>query len=347
MLFLGIMSGTSLDGVDLALCRFAPDSQPKYHILKAETFPYPPEWEARLRASTTLTGKDLIQLDRDVGRYFGELAQAFLVELNAEVCIASHGHTVYHSPSTGVTLQIGHGPSIREASGYPVVYDFRSADVAAGGQGAPLVPIADRDLFGEFDVCLNLGGFANATINVHGNLRAFDICACNTVLNDLANELDLPYDAGGQIAAKGTLLPELLTELNQLPLYGYSQKPSLGREFVEKDIEPILSRYRRQRVEDLLHTYVKHIGWQLHRALDGVGGNGLITGGGAFNTFMVEDIKANSPFIDWQTPNAETVSFKEALAFAYLGFLYHHNLPGNLSTVTGAAGPRILGSYCP
>jgi anhydro-N-acetylmuramic acid kinase len=351
MWYLGLMSGTSLDGVDLALCRFRrTDIGATYEIAKAATIPYPQEWEDRLRAAMSAGGRELTLLDRDLGRYLGILAKAFLQDCNLEgsLVIASHGHTVFHEPALGMTLQIGHGPSMREAAGFPVLTDFRSADVAAAGQGAPLVPVADKDLFAQYPICLNLGGFANVTLKTGGGITAFDVCPCNTVLNDLANKLGFAYDDGGGIALSGKVIPTLLDALDKLPHYSQAIKTSLGREFVAKAIHPLLGDYASEKVEDLLCTYTYHVANTISQAVYGMGGgHAIVTGGGAYNDFLLELLREKAPLITWTLPKTELISFKEALAFAYLGYLYSHNLPGNLPEVTGAVGPRVLGSYCP
>lgn len=263
--------------------------------------------------------------------------------------ICSHGHTVFHSPQTRMTVQIGHGPSLREAAGKPVIFDFRSADVAAGGQGAPLVPVAERDLFSGYAACLNLGGFANITLLQQGPITAFDICPCNTVLNDLANQVGMPYDAGGETASMGNLSPRLLKELNILPYYSQAGPKSLGREMVGQSITPLLKAYDKVSVPDLLHTFTEHIAWAISSAVTNLLENSqvLVTGGGAFNTYLMDRMRALAPQITWVIPDMDTVCFKEAVAFAYLGYLHHHNLPGNIPSVTGAAEPRLLGTFCP
>ena len=346
MLYLGLMSGTSLDGVDLALCSF--DGAGGYDIRKADTLPYPPAWEDRLRQAIELSGQALFQLDRDLGRFLGEQVQLFVQDVEEEIFVCSHGHTVFHSPQTGMTVQIGHGPSLREAAGKPTLYDFRSADVAAGGQGAPLVPVAERDLFSNYAACLNLGGFANITMLAGEKIIAFDICPCNTVLNDLANQLGMPYDAGGETASLGSLSPRLLEELNTLPYYMQPAPKSLGREMVSESVMPLLKAYDKNSVPDLLHTYTEHIAWAITSSIRDLPANSqvLITGGGAFNIYLIDRLKALAPNLSWVIPDIETICFKEAIAFAYLGYLYHYNLPGNIPYVTGASGVRQLGTFC-
>ena len=340
------MSGTSLDGVDLALCTFGKGA---FVLEAAKTVPYPAEWEERLRQATQLTGVELTRLDRALGTYLGGLCADFLAGAKAPVLIASHGHTVFHEPGQGMTLQIGHGPSLRAAAGWPVVYDFRSADVAHGGQGAPLVPIADRDLFTGYDACLNLGGFANVTLTRADPLLAFDICPCNTVLNDLANRLGLAYDAEGAMAERGRVIADLLEVLDGDPYFVQRPPKSLGREFVAERVTPALAAFDGAGVPDLLQTYSEHVAQQLARAIAPQVSTGrlLVTGGGARNTFLVERLRVLLQGWEVELPDRALVDFKEAIAFAYLGYLHQQGLPGNIPSVTGAGALAVLGSYCP
>jgi len=348
MLYLGVMSGTSLDGVDLALCRFNAQNPAKYQILKATTVPYPASWHSALASAYTATGRALTELDRSYGRYVGQLCAAFLADeqIHEPLLICSHGHTVFHAPAERYTLQIGHGPSVKEAAGYPVLSDFRSADVAAGGQGAPLVPIADKDLFSHYGGCLNLGGFANVSFKAGATLRAHDICPCNTLLNEQAGRIGLPYDEGGNLAKKGIAVQSLLTELQQLPIYTDGSPVSLSTETLERHFKPIMSKWAHETPQDLLASLCLHFAWAIARSVELIapGATILVTGGGAFNSFLLQKIKTQAPHVVWHVPDSNTINFKEALAFAYLGYLYTHKLPGNVPACTGAAGPRILGT---
>lgn len=350
MLYLGLMSGTSLDGVDLALCRFSDVLGPgSYVVLHAATIPYPADWEERLRGAMRLSGYELTKLDRDLGRFLGETVAAFLKNIGHEgIILASHGHTVFHAPQEGFTLQIGHGPSLRRAAGLPTVYDFRSADVAAGGQGAPLVPVAERDLFGTYAACLNLGGFANISF-LREPIRAFDIAPCNTVLNDLAQRTGRPYDDWGSMARGGALIPELLETLDGLPYYAQAGPKSLGREFVQTQVAPLLDDYVDAPVADLARTFTEHAAVQVARTVTSLKGHAevLVTGGGAYNRFLLERMAALAPGVRFIVPDEVTVNYKEAIAFAYLGYLHMKARPGNIPSVTGARMAVELGSFCP
>lgn len=350
MLYLGLMSGTSLDGVDLALCRFSDVLGPgSYVVLHAATIPYPPAWEERLRGAMSLNGYALTKLDRDLGRFLGETVAAFLKDIGHDgIILASHGHTVFHAPQEGFTLQIGHGPSLRRAAGLPTVYDFRSADVAVGGQGAPLVPVAERDLFGTYSACLNLGGFANISF-LQEPIRAFDIAPCNTVLNDLAQRTGKSYDDGGSIARGGALIPELLQKLDGLAYYAQVGPKSLGREFVQKEVAPLLCEYADASVADLARTFTEHVAGQIARTVADLKGHAevLVTGGGAYNRYLLERMGVLAPGLRFMVPDAVTVNYKEAIAFAYLGYLHMKARPGNIPSVTGAGMAVELGSFCP
>lgn len=350
MLYLGLMSGTSLDGVDLALCRFSDVlGQGSYVVLHAATIPYPPAWEERLRGAMSLSGYELTKLDRDLGRFLGEAVAAFLKDIGHEgIILASHGHTVFHAPQEGFTLQIGHGPTLRRVSGLPTVYDFRSADVAAGGQGAPLVPVAERDLLGSYAACLNLGGFANISF-LQEPIRAFDIAPCNTVLNDLAQRTGKPYDDGGSMARSGAMVPELLQKLDALAYYSQKGPKSLGREFVQTAVVPLLADYTDASVADLARTFTEHVAGQITRCVTELKDRPevLVTGGGAYNKYLLERMGALAPGVRFVVPDAVTVNYKEAIAFAYLGYLHMKARPGNIPSVTGARMAVELGSFCP
>jgi len=340
------MSGTSLDGVDLAVCEFT-ESEKKwtYEILFAETYPYSIGWKEKLSHAFTLSGNDVICLDREYGQYLGELINKKLASWNVKPeLVASHGHTVFHNPASRYTLQIGHGGVINSITNIPVVCDFRSADVALGGQGAPLVPVGDKILFGEFDACLNLGGFANISFDFKGNRRAFDICPVNIVLNEMVRIYDKEFDDQGGIGRQGKSDVALLKVLNGLPFYQYSFPKSLGREWVEDYFTPIVKNSTCSEYNKLATVY-HHIAFQISEIVKKYPvKNILVTGGGAKNTFLLELIRQYSEK-ELIVPQKEIVDFKEALVFAFLGLL---NVLGEVncySSVTGASRDSIAGAY--
>ncbi len=340
---LGLMSGTSLDGLDLCLVEFQMnDTSTHFEILKSRTLPYDSGWTQRLQFSE-LSGPELAQLNVDLGIYFGERAKAFLSGEQVDF-IASHGHTMYHSPRDKYSVQIGHGGALAICSGCKVVSDFRSQDVVLGGQGAPLVPIGDRDLFGNYDACLNLGGFANVSMNEGGGRVAWDICPVNFVLNHLANKEGLSFDRNGELARQGKPDAYLLNQMNGLSYYQESGAKSLGAEWVWKEFMPLLNDGTVSN-KDKLATVVAHCAVQIAQVIEGK--NVLVTGGGAKNEFLIESIRSQSS-AEIIVPNVEIVDYKEALIFAYLGLLRVLGRANVLASATGASKDSISGAvYLP
>jgi anhydro-N-acetylmuramic acid kinase len=330
------MSGTSLDGVDVACCEFGFDRKWSYKMVHAETVVYSKDWFDKLSGLYTADPSELIRIDREFGRFLGQIAQQAMKNSGFRAdLIASHGHTIFHQPEKGFTLQIGDGNSMAVIAGIPVIYDFRSADVALGGQGAPLVPVGDRLLFPDFTYCLNLGGISNISFEHDSRRIAFDVCPVNIVLNALASKLNYRYDHEGQIASSGRINQKLLDKLNQLDFYSKIPPKSLGREWIEANVFPLLVKFH-EPVENLLRTFTEHIAIQLGSVLNKRPvGRILLTGGGARNIFLVERIKdhlKSGIFI----PEQEIIDFKEALIFAFLGVLRWRNEINCLSSVTGA-----------
>ncbi|PLW96913.1 MAG: anhydro-N-acetylmuramic acid kinase [Marinilabiliales bacterium] len=332
----GVMSGTSLDGLDLALCRFevTPNSN-KYAILKADTIKYPDDLAAQLRSLHKSGAEEFCRTDREYGHYIGKAVNKFLEGQNiVPDAVASHGHTIFHNPADGYTVQIGHGAAIAAETGIPVINDFRSKDVALGGQGAPLVPVGDRDLFSEYDSCLNLGGFANISFERNGKRIAGDIAVCNFMLNMLAQKAGQPYDKDGEMARSGKVIPGLLASLNHLPYYQKPFPKSLGREWVENNLIPMIPEDND--IPDLLATFTQHSATKTAEALQHTDGETvLVTGGGAYNKFLMEKIRAHSQK-KIIIPAKEIVDYKEALIFAWLGLLRMTGKINILAEVTGA-----------
>ena len=344
---IGVMSGTSLDGVDIVDCHFwYTEGHWVYDFTYCETYPYPPEMLERLKHSHELNGRDLAQLDVDYGRFLGGLVKEFVEKYHCKpLFVASHGYTVFHEPQKGLTLQIGSGAHIAAVSGLDTICDFRTTDVALGGNGAPLVPIGDKLLYGDhFDYCLNLGGFANISYDNADNQRiAYDICPMNIVANTLTRRIGLEYDKGGELGRKGVVDKELLAKLNAIPYYSQQPPKSLGREFVDAEILPLFGQ--RTDIENLLATYYQHAACQIARAIDAGpdDGNVIVTGGGAYNDYFVECLK-NSTNRYIELPDRDEIDFKEAIIFAFLGVLRYLGIPNCLKTVTGAACDNIGGA---
>jgi anhydro-N-acetylmuramic acid kinase len=334
---LGIMSGTSLDGLDLAIVKIDFKSgKYSFKISKSKTIKYTEEWEDRLKNARFITGEKLTQLNIDYGRLLGQEAESFCDE--PIDLIASHGHTVFHQPELGVTLQIGSLNEIALITGVKTVGDFRTMDVAKGGQGAPLVPIGDLFLFREYDYCINLGGISNISLDKHGVKNAMDLSPCNIVSNYFSNQIGLGYDKNGDIGRRGNVNLNLLQKLNDWQYYNESAS-SLGIERIEKDFLPIFDQVDLS-VGDKLRTYYEHIGFVIGNEL--LSGKALFTGGGVKNSMLLDCIKANSKS-EVVVPNEQIVDFKEAVIFAFLGFLRINNQINILASVTGASSDSSSG----
>ena len=228
---IGMMSGSSLDGLDIALVRFQEEGgKYAFQILQDETLPYPEYWTKQLSEAFHKQPEDLVQLDKDYGKYLGEQVLAFAKKHNVQPeFVASHGHTIFHKPEQHYTLQIGDGEALAKACGFTIINDFRSEDVSKGGQGAPLVPIGDKLLFGDYEICLNIGGIANVSYDEDGKRIAYDLCIANQALNYLAQMKGLPYDRDGQLARSGEVDIDLLKRLNKHPFYAVSTTHGMFR----------------------------------------------------------------------------------------------------------------------
>jgi anhydro-N-acetylmuramic acid kinase len=350
---IGVMSGTSLDGMDICYAEFGMASGKwEYHIIKAEEEPYPDNIKEALDSAQNMTAFEYARLHSDYGTYLGKRIKAF-VERNEAVpeFIACHGQTIFHQPEIGLTTQIGSGAGIAAVSGIDCICDFRTTDVALGGQGAPLVPIGDRYLFGDYDYCLNLGGFSNISFESAGTRLAYDICPVNYVLNHYMRQVGKDYDNDGLTARSGKICKKLLDKLNALPFYAQTGPKSLGREWVEKDVFPIMDSCGLP-LNDILCTYCEHVAIQISKSLESIdetkSGSGygkvLVTGGGAHNGFLMERMAASAPRFELCIPDRLTADFKEALIFAFLGVLYVCDIPNCISSVTGASRDCIGGA---
>jgi len=337
-LILGVMSGTSVDGLDLALVQFRhAQGSWAFELKAAQTMPYSKAWSDDLKTAIDFREPELKAFDLEYGMYLGKCINDFLADKPKPDFVASHGHTVLHQPEKGITLQVGNGDQINQTCGLPVVSDFRSLDVKLGGQGAPLVPIGDRDLFSEFDYCLNLGGIANVSFEEGGQRRAFDICPINMALNPLAQLLGHEYDHQGDFAREGQLDSELLDSLNQIPYCKAPYPKSLGLEDYLKHWQPLIASSTSS-TPDKLNTLVEHVAIQIAAVVNHgkPGSQLLVTGGGAFNIYFMDRLQAQCR-ADVVIPKSDIVEFKEAIVFAYLGLLRKLDLPNCLASVTGAS----------
>ena len=342
---IGVMSGTSLDGIDLAhvIFRIKNDTW-TFELLECETIPYSNEWLHQLKSAIDFHENELALLNKEYTKYLATVISDFINRHNISDldAVSSHGHTILHQPQNGITLQIGNLPEIAKLTNQKVVCDFRVQDVAHGGQGAPLVPIGDQILFSEFDYCLNLGGFSNISFNKNNSRIAFDISPVNTVLNFYANKLGLDYDDKGKIAHSGKVNQELLIQLNNLDFYSEKHPKSLGLEFVKNIIIPIIENFN-MAIEDKLATFTRHIAQQISLAIEIKNGKMLITGGGAYNDFLIKSIKDFLPKIVVVIPENKILEFKEAIIFALLGVLKLRNENNVLASVTGAKNDHCSG----
>lgn len=344
---LGLMSGTSLDGLDMALCQFIQENNKwRYIVKKCDTISYNDLLKERLKNADRLGGLELLELDREFAAFMSDCVNHFLAQSEVKPdFIASHGQTIFHQPQRGLTLQIGSGAVIAARTGITTVCDFRTTDVALGGQGAPLVPIGDKLLFNGYAACLNLGGFCNISFDNADNKRvAFDIAPCNMLLNTLAQRKGKTYDKNGQLARDGYMVDALTAKLNALPYYAQTGAKSLGKEWFDAEVLPLLDIPGTQ-TEDLLRTSVEHIAVQIGKVLtDNHIASVLVTGGGARNSYLMDRIRWHAPETMVVIPDEATVDFKEAIIFAFLGLLRLRGECNCLADVTGAQRDCIGGA---
>jgi anhydro-N-acetylmuramic acid kinase len=334
-LSIGCMSGTSLDGLDLVACRFTTDQVWKFEIVKAGTIPYSHKWINKLSKAAELNALEFALLHNEFGKFIGKQVADFCSDLpDTPDLVSSHGHTIFHQPHNKLTVQIGNGAHIAAFSGLPTACDFRSLDVALKGQGAPLVPIGDELLFGEYELCLNLGGIANVSFRENDERKAFDICPANMAFNHFTKELGYEYDLDGTLGRTGTVHEELLSLLNSLDFYQQTGPKSLGREWFEEEFLPLILSFQLE-PQDILRTLYEHISDQLTFSVDQYPkGKILITGGGAHNVFLIELFSEKTKH-KTIVPSAQIIDFKEAIIFAFLGVLKLRNEVNCLKSVTG------------
>ena len=339
---IGLMSGTSLDGLDLAYCHIWKKlDRWEFKILKSKSISYNQETFDTLKKSIYLPADELLIFHNTYGTWLGEQTKKFIEEHHLEVdFISSHGHTTHHQPAKGLTFQIGSGQHLANASGYKVVCDFRTNDVALGGQGAPLVPIGDRLLFSEYDFCLNLGGISNISFEQNDKRLAYDIGLANMILNHITQKVGLTYDKDGQLASKGTLNKIMLQQLNALEFYRLPFPKSIGFEWFVEKVVPIVDGTK-DSMENLLHTAVHHIceqvALQVQQQATKKENTLFVTGGGALNSFLLDTLQEKlGPTAKVEIPAKTLIEFKEALVFAFMGVLRLEQEMNCLGSVTGA-----------
>lgn len=337
----GLMSGTSLDGLDLAFCEFNSINFSDFKIIKAITLEYPDDLSNKLRNSVNLNAFDYIELHKIYGKFLGLAVKDFLSGQKADF-VASHGHTSIHLPHKNVNFQLGDGATIAAFAQLPVVCDFRSLDIALNGQGAPLVPAGEIALFSEFDSLINIGGFANITMN-QNSVEAFDICPANYALNYFSRKLDKKFDEDGKIGRSGIVNNILLDKLNEIEYYSKPNPKSLSDHWFFDSFLPIINHFEIN-VKDILRTIYEHVSFQIAKILNAKSAKKvLITGGGAFNTFLIELIQSKTT-ANITIPEKIIVEYKEALIFAFLGLLRWLEIPNCLSSVTGSKHDNIGGA---
>ena len=340
----GVMSGTSLDGLDLSYVKLEFKKKWKFNILKSETFNYGQNWKSKLSNAILLGKEDLHNLDIEYSLYLSHKISKFILDNNVkkEAIVCSHGHTVFHQPEKGISLQIGNLKQLTNELNNLVVCDFRTQDVKLGGQGAPLVPIGDKLLFYNYDFCLNLGGFANISFEEDSKRIAFDVCPVNIVLNYYSEKLGLAYDVDGTISKQGAVNSSLLESLNNLNFYKQKHPKSLGLEWVKKEVFPLIDSFDIAN-EDILRTFVEHIAVQINNSIKNKPkGTILVTGGGVFNSFLIKRIE-NLSRHKTHIPEDDIVNYKEALIFGLLGVLKLRNEVNCLSSVTGVTKDHSSG----
>ncbi len=345
---IGMMSGSSLDGLDIADCTFSSlGNSFSYFINTAQTLEYPEDLKKSLTIASSLSSIQLTELNKQYSSWISEQLNNIIEDKDSIQLIGLHGHTVFHEPKKGFSLQLGDGAIISSKTNIATVTDFRNADIAAGGQGAPLSPKGDLDLFSEYDGFLNLGGISNFSFKMKDDsILGYDICPFNLALNELAERVGLNYDKDGKLASKGVLIESLFEELNSIPFYADKKPKSIDRIWYEKEFQPILKKYyNSSRLEDIIHSVCQHQKKQIADVLNYYLSEGkqiLFSGGGTNNSFFIESLKSQVK-AEIIIPETEIVDYKEAIIFAYLALLRALNKTNCIAKVTGAEKDSIGG----
>lgn len=356
------MSGSSLDGLDIAYCEFQFENKElkSWKLLAHHCQSFTREWQERLRELPKQNGYQLMLAHTALGKYMGEAVNDFIAKnpIVKPDFIASHGHTIFHEPSLGMTCQIGDGAALAATTGITAITDFRSMDIAFGGQGAPLAPVADAYLFSEYDFLVNLGGIANVSARLADDeIIAFDICGANAMLNHIAREIGLEYDPEGQNAAAGKLIKPLFEALNQNDYFKKPFPKSLSNQWVQKQIHEDIAPYTDCSHQDRLFTCVEHIAFQFAASLQEIFElkklsktqkyKMLVTGGGAFNNHLIQKMaarfKEKGLNIEIVLPDPEIINYKEAILMALLGSLRMLGIPNSFASCTGASRDTVNG----
>jgi anhydro-N-acetylmuramic acid kinase len=341
---IGLMSGTSIDGVDLVYVNFFFNKYWSFKILKFKTYEYDKDWQNILKNLIDKDQNSIKLIDKNYTKLLSKYILRFIEEFSIKKIdfVSSHGHTALHDPSNSITYQIGNLKELTNYTGLKVICDFRVEDIKLGGQGAPLVPVGEKYIFPEYDTLINIGGFANITIKSNNNLIAYDICPVNIVFNHLSNLINLKYDDKGKISSSGKINLELFNHLQSIDYYKQVSPKSLGVEWVKEVIIPIINNFLEIPVEDLLNTFSKHFAFQIANNIKS-SNKTLITGGGAYNDYLIQNIidLTESEII---IPSSEIIEYKEALIFGFLGVLKDLNINNCYSSVTGAIKDHCSGN---
>ncbi len=345
---IGLMSGTSLDGLDIVYAYFIEkDDNWQYEIFNYETIKYNDCLKEKLKTASLKQAKDLLKLHNDYGSWIGNQVKKFIAKNKIKNVdfISSHGHTVFHEPEEKFNFQIGNPYFILKETKIPVVADFRSRNIVFGGQGAPLVPIGDRLLFSDYKYRINLGGFANISFeNSNEETFAYDICPVNIVINSLVEPLGVEMDRNGELAAKGRINQELLNKLEAIEYYSAQPPKSLAREWVEKVFNKILLQFEGMSVNDMLATIYEHIAIRVASSVT-TDGKVLFTGGGTKNKFLMKKISEKIGEENIVVPSQKLIDYKESLIFAFLGVLSYCKTNNCLSSYTGAPEDMVCGVW--
>jgi len=354
------MSGSSLDGLDIAYCTFEVETKSgfsikNWEIILTETIPYTKAWQEKLVQLIHASALEFAATHVHYARYTGALVNSFLQKHSIAIdCIAAHGHTIFHFPEQYFTTQIGDGAALAEVTGYPVIYDFRTQDVAAGGQGAPIASIADKYLFSNYDFCLNIGGIVNITSHINDKYIAFDISGANQILNKLVAEIGLTFDDKGALASKGIVLQDMLEQSNQLDFLHQDYPKTLDNQWVKNKLIPVFQS--NAALENRLRTACEHIAYQIAQSifkiieqekLEKKSYQLLVAGGGAYNNFLIDCIRQQfeqKMDINIHIPSEAIIEFKEAAMIALMGVMRLHNVPNVMKSVTGATRDTINGA---
>ena len=340
---IGVMSGTSLDGLDIVYVKFTQNESWSFKIINSKTYKYEDSIADILNEISRKSLKEIKEIDLEYSKKLAKMINEFIDEfsINKIDFVSSHGHTAIHDPSNLITYQMGNLSTLSKEINQKVICDFRVQDVKLGGEGAPLVPVGEKYLFHEYDSFINLGGFANISNHKGESLIAYDICPVNIVLNNLSKKIGKDFDDKGSIASSGKLIINLYEELEKLEYYQSSPPKSLGIEWVDEYIFPLINKYFDYPTEDLLNTLSNHIANQISNNLKNLD-KVLVSGGGAYNDYLIHLIrsKTDSEII---ISSKNIIEFKEALIFAFLGVLRLLNINNCYSSVTGASKDHCSG----